>query len=51
MNLPGAVYVDTNFYLSFTVMKRNGLSVALTADHHFEQAGRLALLLHEPTGP
>jgi hypothetical protein len=36
---------------SFTVMKRNGLSAALTADHHFEQAGHSALLLHDLSGP
>lgn len=31
--------------LSFVVMQRWGLSAALTADHHFEQAGFEALLL------
>ncbi len=30
--------------ISFVVMKQNGLSEALTADHHFEQAGFKALL-------
>jgi hypothetical protein len=29
--------------LSFTVMKDNGLRVALTGDQHFEQAGFQAL--------
>ncbi len=31
--------------MSFAVMKRAGLSEALTADHHFLQAGFRALLL------
>ncbi len=35
--------------LSFTVMKMRGLSSALTADRHFEQAGFAALLLSEAT--
>ena len=30
--------------ISFVVMRRHGLSEALTADHHFEQAGFTALL-------
>ena len=30
--------------ISFVVMKREGLSEALTGDHHFEQAGYAALL-------
>lgn len=30
--------------ISFIVMQREGLSEALTGDHHFEQAGFLALL-------
>lgn len=30
--------------ISFVVMQRIGISEALTADHHFEQAGFLALL-------
>jgi predicted nucleic acid-binding protein len=31
--------------LSFQVMKRERLEMALTADHHFEQAGFRAVLL------
>jgi predicted nucleic acid-binding protein len=34
--------------LSFVVMQERGLRNALTADHHFEQAGFRALLLEEP---
>jgi predicted nucleic acid-binding protein len=34
--------------LSFVTMQRRGLSQALTADHHFIQAGFEALLLREP---
>jgi uncharacterized protein len=30
--------------ISFVVMQREGLSEALTADHHFERAGFIALL-------
>ena len=30
--------------ISFVVMKEQGLTEALTADHHFEQAGFAALL-------
>ena len=30
--------------ISFAVMQREGLNEALTADHHFEQAGFVALL-------
>ena len=30
--------------ISFVVMQREGLSEALTGDHHFEQAGFVALL-------
>lgn len=30
--------------ISFVVMKREGLTEALTGDHHFEQAGFVALL-------
>lgn len=33
---------------SFSVMQQRGLAQALSADHHFEQAGFRALLLHEP---
>jgi predicted nucleic acid-binding protein len=33
---------------SFIVMASNGLTVALTSDHHFPQAGFRALLLEEP---
>ncbi len=31
-------------YISFVVMRREGISEALTGDHHFEQAGFIALL-------
>jgi len=31
--------------ISFIVMKREGITEALTGDHHFEQAGYKALLL------
>jgi predicted nucleic acid-binding protein len=34
--------------LSFVVMKQRALEAALTFDHHFEQAGFAALLLHPP---
>jgi predicted nucleic acid-binding protein len=34
--------------LSFIVMQERGLTDALTADHHFEQAGFRALLLQDP---
>jgi predicted nucleic acid-binding protein len=30
--------------ISFVVMRREGMTDALTADHHFEQAGFVALL-------
>jgi predicted nucleic acid-binding protein len=30
--------------ISFVVMREGGLTEALTADHHFEQAGFIALL-------
>jgi predicted nucleic acid-binding protein len=30
--------------VSFVLMKRRGITDALTADHHFEQAGFVALL-------
>ena len=33
---------------SFEVMRIRGITEALTADHHFEQAGLVALLLREP---
>lgn len=33
---------------SFTVMRERRISAALTADHHFEQAGFMALLLADP---
>jgi predicted nucleic acid-binding protein len=35
--------------LSFVVMERRRLTEALTTDHHFEQAGRKALMLALPT--
>jgi predicted nucleic acid-binding protein len=31
-------------FISFAVMGDNGITEALTADHHFEQAGFTALL-------
>ena len=34
--------------ISFVVMSTNGLTDALTSDHHFRQAGFRALLLEEP---
>ena len=34
--------------ISFIVMQQQGLAWALAYDHHFEQAGFLALLRHEP---
>ncbi len=34
--------------ISFVIMKRNGLALALTSDHHFVQAGFRALMLEEP---
>jgi predicted nucleic acid-binding protein len=34
--------------LSFVVKQQRGLTDALTADHHFEQAGFRALLLDDP---
>lgn len=34
--------------ISFVIMERRGIREALTADHHFEQAGYKALLRHEP---
>ena len=33
--------------ISFRVMRRHGLTVALSADHHFVQAGFRALMLEE----
>jgi predicted nucleic acid-binding protein len=30
--------------ISFVVMQREGITEALTGDHHFEQAGFVALL-------
>jgi predicted nucleic acid-binding protein len=35
--------------ISFIVMKRRGITRALTHDHHFEQAGFKALLRQEPS--
>jgi len=34
--------------ISFIVMRREGISAALTTDHHFEQAGFRALLRSDP---
>lgn len=34
--------------LSFVVMQQRSLTAALSTDHHFEQAGFSALLLHDP---
>jgi predicted nucleic acid-binding protein len=31
-------------FISFAVMQREGLTEALTGDHHFDQAGFIALL-------
>ncbi len=36
--------------LSFAIMKESGLREALTGDHHFEQAGFVALLKPAPAG-
>jgi predicted nucleic acid-binding protein len=36
------VFADTHC-ISFVVMLREGLTEALTGDHHFEQAGFVAL--------
>jgi hypothetical protein len=35
--------------LSFVVMERLGIAEALTTDHHFEQAGRNAMMLSLPS--
>jgi hypothetical protein len=34
--------------ISFAVMRREGMTEALSADHHFEQAGFAALLRRDP---
>ena len=34
---------------SFELMRIRGMKYALTADHHFEQAGLVALLLQDPS--
>jgi uncharacterized protein len=36
--------------ISFTIMADQSLTEALTPDHHFEQAGFVALLRQDPTG-
>jgi hypothetical protein len=41
------VFVDTVVYI---VMREYGLADALTADHHFEQAGFTVLLRQEKGG-
>jgi predicted nucleic acid-binding protein len=38
------VFADTFFLLTYLVMRDEGLTQALTADQHFEQAGFTALL-------
>jgi uncharacterized protein len=38
------VFADSFYCISFVVMRREGPAEALTADHHFEQAGFRALL-------
>jgi predicted nucleic acid-binding protein len=35
--------------ISFVVMKERGLTIAMTADAHFQQAGFRALMLESPT--
>jgi hypothetical protein len=35
--------------ISFLIMEQRGLKRALTHDHHFEQAGFIALLRQEPS--
>jgi len=37
--------------ISFVVMRKRGLTAALTTDKHFQQAGYRALLLEEPIKP
>ncbi len=34
--------------ISFIIMEKHAIHEALTADHHFEQAGFIALLRHSP---
>jgi predicted nucleic acid-binding protein len=36
---------------SFLIMRAHGLTAALTADHHFQQAGFAPLLLQDPPAP
>jgi hypothetical protein len=39
------VFADASFYISFSIMERQELREAAATDHHFVQAGFVALLL------